>query len=78
MASTEHPLSLGARVYHMSQQWHRPDMGGTAQVVEVYGPLRDGSYEYTVLTGIEFSRQVGPHNPMIRETKWSSDVTRKA
>jgi hypothetical protein len=74
------PLSVGARVSHISQEWATsstaPD--GTAQIVEVRGPYNDGSYEYLVLACRDFSRRPGPANPMDRETWWSSLAVRIA
>ena len=76
--SQKHPLPKGTRVYHSSQQWHRPHMGGTAHIVGVSGPYNDGSYEYDVMAGVHFSRRTGEDNPETRETRWSSLMTRKA
>ena len=69
-----HPLPIGTRVCHQGQQWHRSHMGGTATVVGVYGPLRDGTFEYRVMAGVEFSRQTDGDNPEERLTDWSSSA----
>ncbi len=74
---SEHPYLQGDRVYHAGQGWHRPHMGGTATVVAWEGPMNDGSYEYEVIAGAEFSRRTGPENPEVRPVRWSSLVTRK-
>lgn len=78
MREPEHPFAPGTRVYHVSQQWHRKHMGGTASVVTSEGPYLDGSYEYTVQAGVDFSRRTGPENPETRPTRWNSTATRKA
>jgi hypothetical protein len=70
----KHPLQVGARVRHYGQQWPAA-RAGTATVREVQGPLRDGTYEYRVTAGEDFSRSTGPDNPETRETWWSSDAT---
>lgn len=77
MSGNEHPYPAGTRVYHAGQQWHRAHMDGTAHVVDSKGPYSDGSYEYDVLAGEDFSRQTGPDNPETRRTWWSSMVTAK-
>lgn len=68
------PLPVGARVRHYGQQWPAARTG-TATVREVVGPQYDGSYEYWVTTGDDFSRRTGPDNPETRETWWSSLAT---
>lgn len=78
MSGNEHPYPDGTRVYHAGQQWHRSHMGGTASVVSSEGPYHDGTYEYEVMAGVEFSRRTGPDNPEVRATRWSSLATRKA
>lgn len=73
----DHPWPIGTRVYHVGQEWHRTHMGGTATVEDFYGPLRDGSYEYKVRTGEDFSRRTSKENPETRECQWSSFAVRK-
>jgi hypothetical protein len=69
-----HPLPVGARVRHYGQQWAAARTG-TATIRETVGPLHDGSYEYRVTAGQDFSRPTGPDNPETRETWWSSTAT---
>jgi hypothetical protein len=71
---TTHPLPVGTRVRHYGQQWPAARQG-TATVREVKGPYQDGSYEYRVTAGQDFSRRIGPDNPETRETWWSSTAT---
>jgi hypothetical protein len=78
MAESVHPLPVGARVYHVGQLWARGLDGGTAVIVEVAGPYRDGAYEYVVDACQEFSRRPGPDNPMDRRTQWASYMTQPA
>lgn len=66
-----HPLPVGTRVRHYGQQWPAARTG-TATVREAVGPQCDGSYEYRVTAGVDFSRRTGPGNPEVRETWWSS------
>lgn len=73
-----HPLPLYTRVYHGGQQWHRSHMNGTAVVIGIYGPRHDGSFEYRVMAGEDFSRRTGPDNPEVRITEWASAVVGKA
>lgn len=73
-----HPLAMGTRVYHQSQQWHRAHMGGTGTIVGIYGPRGDESFDYRVMTGVDFSRRIGPNNPEDRLTDWDSEKIRKA
>lgn len=63
------PLPVGTRVWHINQQWAR---SATAEITAVMGPYNDGSYEYMVLAGENFARQLGPDNPMTRVAQWSS------
>lgn len=69
-----HPLPVGSRVRHYGQQWAAA-RAGTATIREVKGPWPDGSYEYRVTAGEDFSRRTGPDNPETREAWWSSDAT---
>lgn len=69
-----HPLPVGSRVRHYGQQWASA-RSGTATVREIVGPLRDGSYEYRVTAGEDFSRLTGPDNPETRDAWWSSLAT---
>jgi hypothetical protein len=69
-----HPLPIGARVRHYGQQWPAARTG-TATVREIQGPLHDGSYEYRVTAGEDFSRRTGPENPETRNAWWSSTAT---
>ena len=71
---TQHPLSVGTRVRHCGQQWGSARLG-TATIKEIKGPYRDGSYEYLVTTGEDFSRRPGPENPETRQTWWASYTT---
>jgi hypothetical protein len=73
----EHPYPAGTRVRHYGQQWPAARVG-TATVREAVGPLHDGSYEYRVTAGEDFSRRTGPDNPETRETWWSSLATIRA
>lgn len=68
-----HPLPIGTRVRHYGQQWAR---AATATIRAVEGPYHDGSYEYEVTTGEDFSRHTGPDNPETRTTRWSSLAVR--
>jgi hypothetical protein len=72
---TAHPLPVGTPVRHYGQQWART---ATATVREVKGPVYDGSYEYRVTCGVDFSRRLSPDNPETRDTWWSSLATRPA
>lgn len=45
---TDHPLPVGTRVRHYVHQWPNAYRDGTANIVEVRGPMYDGSYEYLV------------------------------
>lgn len=72
------PLSVGTAVTHVSQQWAPRIPGGTAVILEVEGPCRDGSYEYQVRAARDFSRRPGVENPMDRVTWWSSLAVRVA
>jgi hypothetical protein len=66
-----HPLPAGTRVRHYGQQWPAARRG-TATIVDAKGPYNDGSWEYLVLAGADFSRATGPDNPETREAWWSS------
>lgn len=68
-----HPLLVGTRVRHSSQQWAR---AATATVREVKGPYNDSPWEYRVTCGEDFSRRLSPDNPETRETWWPSLATR--
>ncbi|WP_198533185.1 hypothetical protein [Streptomyces sp. AcH 505] len=68
------PLPVGTRVRHYGQQWPAAHQG-TATVQEVKGPYSDDTYEYRVLTTVDFSRRPGPSNPETRETWLSSLAT---
>lgn len=73
MTTVKPPLRPGTRVFHRAQEWAFGSVDGTAVVLAVEaGPFRDGSYEYRVRAGREFSRPPGPGNPEDRETVWSS------
>ena len=74
MTDTVHPLPPGTRVRHVGQQWARRI--STATVLDWTGPYADGSYEYRVRAGADFSRRLGSDNPMTRETQWSSLAVR--
>lgn len=78
MAESIHPLPVGAKVFHVGQLWARTLIGGTAVVVEVKGPYRDGAYEYVLDACQEFSRRPGPDNPMNQRSQWASYATRPA
>ncbi|PPS89423.1 hypothetical protein [Streptomyces sp. MH60] len=78
MAESIHPLPVGAKVFHAGQMWAHNLVGGTAVIVEVAGPYRDGSYEYVVDVCREFSRRPGPDNPMDQRSQWASYMTRPA
>lgn len=67
-------LAPGTRVRHVSQQWATEVIApeGTAVVVAVGLEHHDGTCEYEVLAGADFSRRVGPDNPMTRKTEWNS------
>lgn len=67
-----HPITYGTPVRHSSQQWAR---AATATIVGSDGPYTDGSYEYLVRTGKDFSRPLGPDNPPVRFTWWSGLAT---
>ncbi len=69
-----HPLPVGTRVRHYGQQWAAARTG-TATIRETKGPWPDGTYEYRVTAGVDFSRRTGPDNPETRETWWSSEAT---
>jgi hypothetical protein len=69
-----HPLPVGARVRHCGQQYPAA-RAGTATIVTVKGPWPDGSYEYEVETGRDFSRPPGPDNPPTDRRWWSSFAT---
>ncbi len=71
MATTVHPLPVGTRVHSLGQQWAAARKG-TATITAIKGPWPDGSYEYEVLTGVDFSRAPGPNNPQTRTTRWAS------
>lgn len=77
MTGPVHPLPVGTRVRHYAQQWPSARQG-TATITGVKGPYRDGTFEYEVLTGEEFSRMPGPDNPQTRVTWWPSDATIQA
>jgi hypothetical protein len=68
-----HPLPVGTVVRHYGQQFPAA-REGTATITAVKGPYRDGSYEYEVETGRDFSRMPGPGNPPERRW-WSSFAT---
>jgi hypothetical protein len=74
MATAVHPLPLGTRVRHYGQQWARA-RAGTATIIAAEGPWHDGSYEYEVLTGEDFSRAPSDTNPQTRRTWWASYAT---
>lgn len=71
------PLATGTRVRHSGQRWHRDHMGGTATVYGSEGPYFDGTYEYDVMAGNDFSRATGADNPETRPVRWSSLVIGK-
>jgi hypothetical protein len=66
------PLAVGTPVRHLGQQWARE---ATATITDVKGPYNDGSYEYEVLAGADFSRRLGDSNPQTRTTWWPSWAT---
>lgn len=70
-----HPLPVGSRVRHYSQQWAR---AATATIREIKGPYSDGSYEYRVTCGVDSSRRLGLDDPETREAWWSSLATHPA
>lgn len=74
---TAAPLAVGTLVRHINQEWARPGTA-TARITAVAGPYNDGSYEYQVLAGWEFARQISADNPMTRTTWWSSLATTTA
>lgn len=65
-----HPLPVGARVRHYGQQYPEARTG-TATIVQVKGPLRDGSYEYKVRT----TRPFEIYGPEDHLRWWSSFTT---
>lgn len=67
-----HPLPPGAPVRHINQEWARE---ATAEIIDWDGPDADGGYEYRVLAGQDFSRQLGFDNVMDRVAQWSSRAT---
>lgn len=69
-------LPAGTPVHHVSQEWAHGQ--ATAVITAVRGPFFDLSYEYEVQAGEDFSRPVGPDNPMTRSTWWSSLATAAA
>jgi len=72
-------LAVGTRVYHGAQQWARAQIGGTGVIVAVADhPCSDGSWEYQVRTGKDFSRMPGPGNPETDLRWWNSCHTRRA
>ncbi|MER5882686.1 hypothetical protein ABT160_02540 [Streptomyces sp. NPDC001941] len=71
----DQPLPPGTRVRHVGQQWAR---AATATIRSVDGPYPDGSYEYEVTAGQDFSRRTGPDNPETRTTRWNSRTVRPA
>ena len=70
---TDRPLANGTRVRHANQQW--VTRNATAEVHDSKGPWPDGTYEYLVRTGEDFSREPGPDNPQTRWAWWSSSAT---
>jgi hypothetical protein len=68
------PLFPGTRVYHSNQVWAAALPSGTARIIAAV-LCCDGSYEYEVLTGEDFSCRPGPDNPETRRTWWSSLAT---
>jgi hypothetical protein len=73
MSDAVHPLPQSTLVRHIGQQWAR---AATAVIVDWTGPYPDGSYEYRVRAGVDFSRRIGPDNLAVRETQWSSRTVR--
>jgi hypothetical protein len=74
--ATPERLAVGTRVRHVSQQWATRTVApkGTAVVVAVGREHHDGTCEYEVLAGEEFSRRVGEDNLMTRNTEWNSNA----
>ena len=70
----DHPLPVGARVRHYGQQWPAAPTS-TATINAVKGPWPDGSYEYEVATGVDFSRPPSESNPPTDRRWWSSFTT---
>ncbi|MFJ4902951.1 hypothetical protein [Streptomyces sp. NPDC088727] len=70
--------AVGTRVRHSGQEWATPVVAprGTAVVVAVGREHQDGTREYEILTGEDFSRRPGPNNPLARRTEWNSSRTR--
>ncbi|THA72499.1 hypothetical protein E6R60_26580 [Streptomyces sp. A0642] len=77
-APTDEPYAVGTRICHAAQQWATPTVApkGTAVVVGVGREYNDGTREYTVMIGEDFSRRLGPDNPMTHRTEWNSDRIR--
>ncbi|MFI0966970.1 hypothetical protein ACH4S8_37150 [Streptomyces sp. NPDC021080] len=71
-------LAVGTRVRHVSQQWATSVVApkGTAVVVAVGREHHDGTCEYEVMAGQDFSRRVGPDNPMTRPAEWNSNAVK--
>jgi hypothetical protein len=67
-------LPVGTRVRHAGQEWATSVLApkGTAVVVGVGHTHADGTFEYKVMAGRDFSRRIGPDNPMDRLTEWNS------
>jgi hypothetical protein len=67
-------LAIGTRVRHSGQEWatsvQAPE--GTAIVLGVGRTHADGSVEYKVLAGQDFSRHIGGDNPMNTPKEWNS------
>ncbi len=68
-------LPVGARVRHAGQRWATRTAAprGTAVVVGV-GSRRysDGSFDYDVVRGQDFSRRTGADNPVTTPDVWNS------
>ncbi|MFD8654972.1 hypothetical protein [Streptomyces mirabilis] len=71
-------FTVGTRVRHVSQEWATATVApqGTAVVLAVGREHHDGTCEYEVMAGEDFSRRIGEGNPMTRKTEWNSNATR--
>lgn len=75
MSEEPKALPTGTKVRHSNQEWARGEGIFTAEITEVKGPCGDGTFEYEVLAGRDFSRSISDDNPMDRLAWWSSRCT---
>lgn len=71
-------LAPGTRVRHTGQRWATSVAApeGTAVILGVTREHNDGTCEYEVLSGEDFSRRIGEDNPMTRKVEWNSATVR--